>query len=392
MSFIGDQGRDYLSARDMVLTKNWPLVGIASSVPWLKQGVLFIWLTALALKLGQFHPVAPAILTSTMGVLTVYLIYKLSKLFLDSKASVLTALIMATSPLAVIHSRLPYHTSPIPLFSTLYLISLSLNSVFWSFFLAGILLQFELTTLPLLVLAIWFFWKLKKKIFPRAIIFFLPFLPKIIYDLTHGFKQTAGFVAWLGYRSLSFFNPTSDHGINYLSVSGVTQTIFQYWQKFIIYDQSVIAIVIALLAIFTLYKSKSKLKKILLSFILINFVAFVIHAGPSEAYFPVMFPVYALLIGLILNQFKKPILYLAFIMLSIYNSYYLVSHQFVPYGPTLSQRLSLVKRIKLNQQPFKLSNPNNNQFESYLDNYRYLFWWQNFPEDQNANLTITINE
>ena len=31
MTFIGDQGRDYLAARDMAMTGVWPLVGIPSS-------------------------------------------------------------------------------------------------------------------------------------------------------------------------------------------------------------------------------------------------------------------------------------------------------------------------------------------------------------------------
>lgn len=392
MSFIGDQGRDYLSARNMVLTGQWPLVGIASSVPWLKQGVFFIWLTALALKLGQFNPVAPAVMTSTLGVLTVFFTYKLNKTWFNSKIAIISSLIMATSPLAVIHSRLPYHISPIPLFSSLYLISLSINSVFWTFFLSGILLQFELTTLPLLVLAIWFFWKSKSKILPHGLIFFLPFLPKIVYDLTHGFQQTVGFIAWLGYRLVNFLNPFSEHGLNNLSIIKVSQTIFKYWQKFIIYDQPIIAGLIALLSILTIYKTKHKFKKLLVSFLALNFLAFFIHAGPSEAYFPVLFPAFVLIISLILDQFKKPFFYLTIIVLSLYNSYFLLTNNFVPYGPTLSQRLNLVKLIKSNKKTFKLNNPATNQFESYLDNYRYLFWWQEFPEDRKANLIITINE
>ena len=130
MTFIGDQGKDYLTARDMVLTNQPALVGIASSVPWLYQGPFFIWLLALVFKLTGFNPIHPAILTAVLGVLTVYLVYKFSH-------SRLAALIMAASPLAVVHSRLAYHISPIPLFSILYLFALQNLSVGWTFFLAG---------------------------------------------------------------------------------------------------------------------------------------------------------------------------------------------------------------------------------------------------------------
>jgi len=114
MTFFGDQGRDYLAARDMLLTAKFPLVGIPSSVPWLHQGPFFIWLTALALKIGKFNPVAPAVLTSTLGVLTVYLTFTLASHWFSKKASLIASLIMTTAPLVVIHSRMPYHTSRFP--------------------------------------------------------------------------------------------------------------------------------------------------------------------------------------------------------------------------------------------------------------------------------------
>jgi GT2 family glycosyltransferase len=392
MTFIGDQGRDYLAARDMLLTGKWPLVGIPSSVPWLFQGSLFIWFIALALKLGSFNPVAPAILTSTLGVLTVYLTYKLAKSFTDLKPALVTALVAATSPLIVLHSRMPYHISPIPLFSILYLIALSSNSILWSFFLSGVLLQLELTTLPLLLLAIYHFYKQKIKFSPKFLVFFLPFLPKIIYDFNHGFKQTLGFAAWLGYRLLSFINPTSDHGLGQASRINVLKTIFKYYQKFVAWDQPLIAGLVALLVITSLVKSKNKHKKLITNFILLNFLAFFIHGGPSEAYFPVLLPIFAISIGLALHHYKKPLLYLSFIILALYNSYYLVKHDFISYGPTLSLRLNVVKMIKSKNTPYQLKNPEEVEFKSHLDNYRYLLWWQNFDEDKTSNLHITIYE
>lgn len=395
MVFIGDQGRDYLAARDMLLNHRWPLVGIPSSVPWLKQGPVFIWLLALALKLGNFHPLSPAILTAAFGVLAVYLLYRLSEQWFSRRVAALAAFQLAASPLAVIHSRMPYHISPIPLFAILYLAALFTNSVFWSFFLSGILLQFELTTFPLVVLAIYYFYKQKQKFFPAALIFFLPFLPKLIYDLTHGFKQTAGFIAWLSFRVVSFFNPVSQHSVNFHSVTTVLKTIFLYWQKLVVYDQPVAAALIGALVIFTLIKINSKPAKLLFSFVLINFLAFIIHGGPSEAYFPVLLPAFALLIALALDRLKPLILYSSLFVLTIYNSYYLVQNNFIPYGPTLSQRILVTKFIIANSQnqPFKLKNYYSvSQFPSYLDNYRYLLWWLGKAEDPTALQTYMIYE
>jgi GT2 family glycosyltransferase len=323
MTFIGDQGKDYLTARDMVLSGRPALVGIASSVPWLRQGPFFIWILALVFKLTGFNPVHPAILTAVLGVLTVYLTYKFSR-------SRLAAFILAASPLAVIHSRLAYHISPIPLFSILYLFALRNFSVGWTFFLAGILLQFELTTLPLTILALIRFKKF-------SFYWLIPFIPKIIYDLSHGFTQTLGFGAWAGYRL-----------VNFHKYGNALPAIFEYWQKFTSWDQPWVAAVLGLLALAVIYRHK-----LLFYFLLINLIGFFLHGAPSEAYFPVLFPLWAIMLSLIKPKIIKALI----IFVCFYNIYFLSSHNFVTYGPTLKEQIS---------------SPQSGA------NYDYLSWWLNY--------------
>ena len=55
MIFIGDAARDYLVARDMVITGVIPLVGIPSSVVWLHQGPISIYIIGLAFILTNFN-------------------------------------------------------------------------------------------------------------------------------------------------------------------------------------------------------------------------------------------------------------------------------------------------------------------------------------------------
>jgi len=409
MTFIGDQGRDYLAAKDMIITGNWPLVGIPSSVPWLHQGPFFIWLTALALKLGNFNPLTPAIFTALLGVLTVYLIYHLSLNWFSKKTSLIASLLTATSPLIVIHSRMPYHISPIPLVSLLYIFSLyfyyknKLN-LFWPVFLWAVLLQLELTALPLILLVflIWIFKKItpsKNHIFTLILASAIPLLPKIIYDFSHGFKQTFGLIAWGGYRFLSFFGFLGEHTVSTTSLKTVSLTIFNFWQKFLIYNSSLIALLTILLVIFALYKKFKKHKKIsidlklLLIFTLLNFLGFYLHQGPSEAYFPILFPAWALLIAWAIQSLKQPFIYFLFILLSIYNAFFLVKHDFKPYGPTLNQRQALVSFLttKHPDNNFKIINyPSVNQFPSYLDNYRYLIWQSGHHETKTSQNIYTI--
>src|SRR5436190_19601262 len=85
MLFIGDQGWFYLSARDMLLTGHIPLVGIASSHPWLHQGALWTYLLAIFLWLFHFNPLSGAYISILLDTIAIGLIYKLGKTFFSQK-------------------------------------------------------------------------------------------------------------------------------------------------------------------------------------------------------------------------------------------------------------------------------------------------------------------
>ena len=108
MPFIGDQAWFYLAARDALLGRGLPLLGITASITWLHQGPLWTYLLVPLIA----HPVLPAILTSLAGVISIYLIY-----FLGGWPA---SLLLSALPLSVLQSRMPYHTSLIPLFSILF--------------------------------------------------------------------------------------------------------------------------------------------------------------------------------------------------------------------------------------------------------------------------------
>jgi 4-amino-4-deoxy-L-arabinose transferase-like glycosyltransferase len=424
MVFIGDQGRDYLAARDMLINRRLALVGIPSSVPWLKQGPVFIWLLALTLKLGNFHPLSPAILTAAFGVLAVYLLYRLGEQWFSRRVAALAALQLAASPLAVIHSRMPYHISPIPLFAIFYLLALycfgqKKLSLFWVLFSWALLFQFELTIAPLILLIPLVYWHQKITLRSKELLLgflglILPFMPKIIYDFSHGFKQTLGFIAWLGYRIISFFGFQGRHTVSLLSLKQVSLTIFNYWQKFFSWGNPTAALVFLGIILAAIIHRLILVKRrplqvaslILFSFLFINLLAFYIHQAPSEAYFPVLFPVWSLLTAWSIDYWARSLpskQYLAaaatstLILVVLFNAAGLSvkSKHFNVYGPSLSQRILVTKFIIANSQsqPFKLKNYYSvSQFPSYLDNYRYLLWWLGKAEDPAALQTYMIYE
>ena len=122
MAFIGDQGWFYLSARDLLLTWNIPLVGITSSHTWLHQGALWTYMLAPILWLFNFNPVGGAYLAVVLGIISIIAIYIVGKdLSKNEETGLIAAFLFATSPLVIIHSRIPYHTAPIPLATLLFI-------------------------------------------------------------------------------------------------------------------------------------------------------------------------------------------------------------------------------------------------------------------------------
>ena len=231
MPFIGDQAWFYISARDLIVERTIPLVGITASHTWLHQGALWTYILAPILLVFNFNPVAPAYVTGIMHVVTVLLFYQLGAEMISKKAALIMAVLFASSPLAILYARMPYHTTLIPLITLLLIYSVYMwtkgkITVFpYIFLLLGILYNLELATIvlwPILIVIGGIGYVQKEKwvraIRPRLILksflfFLVPMIPILIYDVNHGFPQTFLFGGWLVYRTLSLFLPIqlSDH-------------------------------------------------------------------------------------------------------------------------------------------------------------------------------------
>ena len=365
MPFIGDFGHDYLAARDLLTTGKIPLLGIASSVPWLYQGSLWIYLTAAALFLGNFHPVAPAILTVILSLITLWAITEVAWKYWGKLAAIASGLIFATSPLTVLHARTPWHTSPIPLAAIGYFYFLLKRSSFWAAFFFSVLFQFELSNAPLVLLLL--FTRINKY---SLIGLLIPLMPKVIYDLTHNFSQLGGFILWIGYRIAAFFGYRGAHTVSPQRLVTTTQIIFDYLTKFFSWGHWLPAILLLGFIVLTLRKTKTTVELLTVYWLLITFVSFYIHGTPSEAYFPVLFPILALTVGWGIGHAK--FLLVPLIALSVFNSWWLFNHRFGNSGLTLSERLIIADT----PEALIRIGPGS-EHVTFLDNYYYLIWWKN---------------
>ncbi len=192
--FFGDMAWFYLSARDAVQTSKLPLLGITSSITWLHQGPLWTYLlipTGPSLQFG-------VIFTSILGLLTIIMLYSFSSTLFGRKAGLFSAVVIAFAPHAVLHSRMAYHTSPIPLFMTIFGILMIKKRYLLSGLFLGFLYQLHLLTFILWPVAILLL-PTKSK---ATLLFILGFSFGILPFLLSGPVQTLGVFAWVARRIL----------------------------------------------------------------------------------------------------------------------------------------------------------------------------------------------
>jgi len=351
--FNGDVAWDYLSAESFLKGGLWPLIGISSSVPWLHQGAFFTYLLIIILGLSKGNPVAPVIFTAALGVLTTFLVYFLGKKIFYEKAGLWSALFYAISPLSVFFDRFPYHLSPIAFFSLLFFWSLfkaikgKTNTFILSSLLLGILMQFELSNLVLLPVLVIFFFLKRKEIPIRCVIlsifsFAFPWLPKIIYDFSHGPSQTLGYLAWVGHKLIPIGSLDIDKSIAGPILPNIKLS-FTFLAKAIFPSSLIVSsFVFLLLLLFLVLHLKTKEKKnggafLLLLWLVIPLVCFLIMGFPSESYFPILLPGIAFLFGFILEkstQIIKPVtlVFCATVLFLSVNVVFLFKNDFLVSG------------------------------------------------------------
>lgn len=420
MVFIGDQGWFYLSARDMLLSGKIPLVGITSSHAWLHQGPLWTYMLAATLWLSKFNPIAGAYLTIGFGVAATFLMYWLGRIMFSKKVGLIAALLYAASPLIVFFDRMAFDPSPIPFFTILYFFALykwlkgSIKFFPLMLMLLAVLYNLELATFALaflpVLLFVFGFWKKKSwvtNLMSKRIIFYsLLFpttimLPIIIYDFSHGFKQTVVFLGWIFYKPFSFLIKQSDVNLS-TSLPAVINFLGATLQKLVFYQSLILSLVIFTLAIvvliFEIKKTHSLSKILLLLLLLISLGGILVNQTPSDAYLPIIFPFVIFAVAIAFEFLSKvrilkyAAILLLFLMLSV-NVYAIYKNDSTNEFQIRLDKVAQIIKLS-NNQPFNLvSKGDRSEFASFTMNYEYLLWWKGHPvATQNVRNKIVVWE
>lgn len=341
MIFIGDQGRDVLVAKDMVEKGNVPLLGIPSSIPRFKQGPLFIYFLALIYWISTGSTLGLGLLAASFGIAAIIALYLLVYTYDTKRDATLSAALFALLPMMILHSRMPYHIVPIPLFVIIYLWQLMRWSrdEKWSAFLVGLafslVLQFELAAFPLILMIP------ISKFIARTRLFgysrpsddsvsknamsiakvtagiCIGLIPQILFDLTHGFAQLGGFILWVVYKLVTALLPFTH---NSLADSGSPAKIKELVVLFLsVFTQNGIQIdqifwlllILAAGGVSFVYWSRLQMfsKVVIFSFLCLG-AGFVFHRVPSEAYMPLLVPSTLVILVTALSQLPARARYL----------------------------------------------------------------------------------
>lgn len=119
MTFLGDEGRDVRIVRDLITKGNLVFIGPMTSIGNMYLGPLYYYLVAPALFISNLNPVGPAIMVALLGVLNVWLTWYVGRTWFGRVAGLISALLFAISPIAIIYSRSSWNPNPMPLFALL---------------------------------------------------------------------------------------------------------------------------------------------------------------------------------------------------------------------------------------------------------------------------------
>ncbi len=218
MTFLGDEGRDAIIVRRLLVNFDPILIGPGTSIGNMYLGPLYYYLSAPFLFLAGFSPVGPSVMVALFGVFTIFLIWYIAGIWFGKRAAVVSSLLYALSPVVIIYSRSSWNPNIMPFFALLTIFSVwkawNDNKFGW-LLITGISSAFVLQShyLGLLLLpTILIFWLLKYRDLVRnlkfevrnywkysvlgLLLFMLLMSPLVIFDLRHN---------WMNFNAIKIF-------------------------------------------------------------------------------------------------------------------------------------------------------------------------------------------
>lgn len=219
MTFLGDEGRDVIVVRRLLVNFDPILIGPGTSIGNMYLGPLYYYLIAPALLLAGFSPVGPAVMVAVLAVATIWLVWRIGRELFGPAAAGLAAALYAISPTVITYSRSSWNPNIMPFFALLCIYSIwkvwSKKDFKWLIVL-GISYAFVLQShyLGLLLAPVLFLFlfltylqirKLKIRnfignLFIGLLVFIFLMSPLVIFDARHGWRNFAAMKTFFSER------------------------------------------------------------------------------------------------------------------------------------------------------------------------------------------------
>jgi len=129
MTFLGDEGRDAIIVRRLLVDFDPILIGPGTSIGNMYLGPLYYYMMAPFLLISNFSPAGPAIGVALLAIVTVWLVWYVGRMWFGRFPAILSAFLYAISPAVIVYSRSSWNPNIMPFFSLLLIYSVW---KFWS--------------------------------------------------------------------------------------------------------------------------------------------------------------------------------------------------------------------------------------------------------------------
>ena len=201
--FLGDEGRDALAVKRILIDHKPTLLGPTASVGGFYLGPVYYYMIAPFMLVFGMDPVGAAVMVALMGVSTVILLFVTLEKWHGLFAASLTSLLYSVSPGILGFSRSSWNPNPMPLFVLLSILSLHIAIhrkkiifAFFSTFFFGIIIQLHyLGILVASILALTTFLMLPRSKWLKYVLieiagFLVGASMFLAFEIRHGFLNT----------------------------------------------------------------------------------------------------------------------------------------------------------------------------------------------------------
>lgn len=403
MTFLGDEGRDVRIVRDLITKGNLVFIGPQTSIGNMYLGPLYYYLIAPSLAFSFLNPVGPAVFNAILGSFTVLAIWFVTREWFGRLAAIISSLLYAISPVAIIYSRSSWNPNPMPLFALISIYGIyqvwQKNKYSWLPWVGvsyAFALQMHYLGL-LLIPVIGTFWLLtffsaknkgtERNLFLRSsIISFLLFCllmsPLLLFDIKHNWMNFSAFSKFFTDRQTTVnLNPARSDRFLPVIYTTITDLVLARQKEF----ASIALLIITSLSIYLYKASKDKSARqvifVWLGFALLGLGVYKQHVYIH--YLGFMYPAIYILLGAVFsglilkNNLTKSIAFLALLFLVNQN----IQHS--PVLETPNRQLSRTEQavdLIIEQSQGLPFNFGLIAKQNYDESYRYFF------ENKNAKM------